>query len=74
MNWAKFGTFAAAAAAGILAIIFPTTASILTPIATGLAGLAIKHPADILIQDQTSNQLTNALSALQSAQKAQSLK
>lgn len=71
MEWSRLATLILAAASGISALIFPPAAFILAPVATGLLGLATTHPADTAKQATASNQLTLALSALQSAQRAQ---
>lgn len=71
MEWSKLATLVLAAASGVCALLFPPASFILVPVATGLVGLATTHPADAAKQTTVSNQLTSALSALDSAQRAQ---
>jgi hypothetical protein len=44
--WQRLLTFVAAAGAGVGAVLLPTAAPVLVPLATALAGWATKHPAD----------------------------
>lgn len=45
-NWLRPLTYVLAALCGIAAAIYPAAASVLVPVATGLAGWGTKHPAD----------------------------
>jgi hypothetical protein len=45
-NWLRPLTYVLAALCGVGAVIFPAAASVLIPVATGLAGWATTHPTD----------------------------
>lgn len=47
MNWLRIVFYVGAGAAAAGAFLFPPAAAILTPIATGLAGLATRAPGTV---------------------------